>query len=209
MHNCIFFTERCQPFTDHCQLLTEDSQCNVLLIAEFPKVTVSRSCDRAKIFWLCAKSWDLLAQTKNLCILTSFFYSFFPSYLPHIKWFFAQDVKTKVLTAQKKSTFRISYFVQKVFLVFNSLFRFNWRTKTIEKTSYLSHLSPVKERKNFVIEHLSPSPSLKAKHQTYIWKQCDQESIVPGRYFLIGFKGFWKSSVLTVGTVNLKSMSWN
>ena len=32
---------------------------------EFLKVTVSRSCDRAKIVWLCAKSWDLYVKTKK------------------------------------------------------------------------------------------------------------------------------------------------
>ena len=75
--------------------------------AEFLKVTVSRSCDHAKIFRLCAKSGDLDAQTKNLCILTSFYT--FSSFFTHIKWFFviffklflAQNFKNQVLTAQK------------------------------------------------------------------------------------------------------------
>ena len=75
--------------------------------AEFLKVTVSRLCDRAHIFWLCAKSWDLYAQTTKLCILNSFtvFFFLFHAYeliLSDIfAIFLAQNFKTKVLTAQK------------------------------------------------------------------------------------------------------------
>ena len=42
------------------------------VVAEFLKVTVSRSCDGAKFVLLCAKSGDVHGQTKNLCILTFF-----------------------------------------------------------------------------------------------------------------------------------------
>ena len=37
--------------------------------AEFLNVTVSQCCDRTKFSWLCAKYWDLYAQSKNWCIL--------------------------------------------------------------------------------------------------------------------------------------------
>ena len=53
--------------------------------AEFLKVTVSRLCERAKVLWLCPKSWDLHAQTKR-----NGFYPllpFFSSCFTHIKWF--------------------------------------------------------------------------------------------------------------------------
>ena len=50
---------------------------------EILKVTVSWSCDRAKNFWLCTKSWDLDAQTKKLFILTSFTFFFFFMFHTH------------------------------------------------------------------------------------------------------------------------------
>ena len=49
----------------------------VFLNAEFLNVTVTRSCDGAKFLGVCSKSWELYGQTKNLCILTSFFFFFF------------------------------------------------------------------------------------------------------------------------------------
>ena len=77
-------------------------------LSEFLKRAVVRSCDRAKIFWPCVKSWDLHEQAKNLCILTFFavFYFMFHTYQVIFSdifaLFLAQNIKTKVLTAQKK-----------------------------------------------------------------------------------------------------------
>ena len=51
-----------------------------LLPPEFLKVTVLLSCNRAKFFWLCSKPWNFHAQTRNVCILTSFTVFFFISY---------------------------------------------------------------------------------------------------------------------------------
>ena len=90
-----------------CQVSGVRSVINGAYPAEFLNVTVSRSCDRAKFSWLCAKSWDLYAETKNLCILTSFtiFSSWFTRIMQILVWFWhfflRKNVKTKVLTAQK------------------------------------------------------------------------------------------------------------
>ena len=52
---------------------------------EFLKVPVSWSSDLAKVFRLCAKSWDVHAQSKMFCILTSF--TVFSSFFTHNKRF--------------------------------------------------------------------------------------------------------------------------
>ena len=44
-----------------------------------------RSCDRAKIFWLCAKSWDLHAKTRFF--FWNLVFTVFSSFFTHIKWF--------------------------------------------------------------------------------------------------------------------------
>ena len=78
-----------------------------MVTSEFLKVTFSRSCDRARIFWLRAKSWNLKVQTKNLCIFTSLtvFFFMFHTYCVTFNEIFAlfvtQNFKIKVLTAQK------------------------------------------------------------------------------------------------------------
>ena len=65
-------------------------------------------CNRAKILLLCAKSWDLYAQTKTFCIFTSFTVFFFMIHTYNMicgiffALFLAQNVLTKVLTAQKQ-----------------------------------------------------------------------------------------------------------
>ena len=64
--------------------------CKCFLKSEFLKVTVSRSCDRAKNFWLCAKSWDMHTQPENLCIKTTF--TFFTLFFKHIKLFFLRKI---------------------------------------------------------------------------------------------------------------------
>ena len=74
--------------------------------SKFLKVTVSWSYNRTKIFWLCAKSWDLHAQSKKICIFTlQFFFFMFHTYLvissDTFPIFLAQNCKTEVLTAQK------------------------------------------------------------------------------------------------------------
>ena len=80
---------------------------------EFLKVTVSLSCNRAQFLWLCAKSWDLHAQTKK--IKFNLFYPFF--FMFHIyKGIFSDVFYTFLLRKisklkfwpRKKSTFRIS-----------------------------------------------------------------------------------------------------
>ena len=96
------------------------------LNAEFLKVTVSRSCNRTNFSWVCAKPWELYVQPKNVCIFTFFLQFFFMIYTYFVTLgviftlFIAQNFKTKVKTAQKKSTFRMS-----VWMVFN-LFRANF-----------------------------------------------------------------------------------
>ena len=87
----------CTAFLEHLHLYLNFSLENILLLyvsyitetvailAEFLRVTVSRSCDRAKDFWVCVKSWDLYAQTKNFCTLTSF--TVFSSCFTPIIWF--------------------------------------------------------------------------------------------------------------------------
>ena len=44
------------------------------IVAESLKVTVSRSCDRAKVFWLCTTSGDLYAQTKKFFFMFHRYY---------------------------------------------------------------------------------------------------------------------------------------
>ena len=67
----------------------------------FLKVTISRPCNRAKFFWLCAKSWNLYAQTKNVRVLTSLQY--FSLCFTHIMWFF---VRFKHFFLRKISTLK-------------------------------------------------------------------------------------------------------
>ena len=83
--------------------------------AESLNVMVSRSCDRTKFSWVCAKSWWLCAKTKNVRILPSLFVFFFKMIHTYyvslgmiFPLFLAQNFQTKVLTVQKKSTFRMS-----------------------------------------------------------------------------------------------------
>ena len=105
---CCLTIRVCQPIScdTSCPHL-DVSDCGHITNAEFLKVTVSRSCDRAKFVWLCSKSWDLYAQTKNLCSLTSFTVFFFMFYIYHVIFceifvlFVAQNFKTKVLTAKQ------------------------------------------------------------------------------------------------------------
>ena len=76
-------------------------------ISEFLNVTVTQSCDHAKFSWLCAKSWDLYAQTKKLCLWT--YFTVFSSWFTFTMWFLVwflhfflrKNFKSKVLTAQK------------------------------------------------------------------------------------------------------------
>ena len=77
---------------------------------EFLNVTVSWACERAKFSWVCAKSWELYVQTKNVGILTSFFFAFFlmirTYYLILSGFFFlslylTQNFRTKILSMQK------------------------------------------------------------------------------------------------------------
>ena len=102
-----------QCIANHMCELTPPNQLSLLHLStsnagpEFLNVTVSTLCDGAIFSWLCAKFWDFHAQTKNLCILTSFTF-FFCLCFTHIidfKWyvctFLAQNVGNRVLTAQK------------------------------------------------------------------------------------------------------------
>ena len=63
--------------------------------------------------WICAKSWDLHAQTKNVCILTCL--TVFSSCFTNIRWFlgiflhfFLCKISKLKFWPRKKSTFRIS-----------------------------------------------------------------------------------------------------
>ena len=81
---------------------------------EILKRAVVRSCDRAKIFWLCAKSWDLHAKTKFFFYFNLVF-TVFSSFFTHIRWFlviffhfFLRKIWKIRFWPRKKSTFRMS-----------------------------------------------------------------------------------------------------
>ena len=82
---------------------------------EFLKVMVSRSCDSAKFFWLPAKSWDLHAQSTNLCILT-IFTVFSSLFFTHTKCFlmifslFLHKIPKLKFGPYKKSTLKMSVY---------------------------------------------------------------------------------------------------
>ena len=95
-------------YIPRCKGNTENHNVCIMTWAEFVNVTVSRSCDRAKLSRVCAKSWELYLQTKKLCNLNTFKKLFF--YIIHtfhvilgviFALFLAQNFKTEVLTAQK------------------------------------------------------------------------------------------------------------
>ena len=93
----------------HCFNFLSNSRLIVYVqVTEFLKVRVSRSLDRAILFWFCTKSWNLNAPTNNLSIL-SLLQFFLSLCLTQIKWYvmiffhflLRKNFKNKVLTAPK------------------------------------------------------------------------------------------------------------
>ena len=84
-----------------------------MLYSEFLNVTVARSCHRA-FFFDFVQNLEMCSANNKIMDFNLFYSFFFVTHTYYLIFgvilalFLAQNFKTKVLTAQKKSTFRMS-----------------------------------------------------------------------------------------------------